>query len=82
MNKHDNCCIGSNLLAICDILRFILPCKSNCQPIFGIAQFVTRFTHVKTHFGALSRKLKKNLEKKLVCYYGLNFMREKNTNFL
>ena len=27
-------------------LRFILPCKSDCQPIFGIAQFVTRFTHV------------------------------------
>ena len=27
-------------------LRFILPCKSDCHPIFGILQFVTQFTHV------------------------------------
>ena len=25
---------------------FILPCKSDCQPIFGIVQFLMRFTHV------------------------------------
>ena len=31
-----------------DKLRFILPCKSDCQPIFGIAQLVRQFTHVKT----------------------------------
>ena len=38
------------------ILRFILPCKSDCHPNFGIAQFVAQFTHVSRHFGALSRK--------------------------
>ena len=27
-------------------LRLILPCKSDCHPIFGFAQFVTQFTHV------------------------------------
>ena len=38
------------------ILRFILPCKSACYPIFGITQFVTQFTHVLRHFEAKSRK--------------------------
>ena len=28
------------------ILRFILPCKSDCHSIFGIVQFVTQFTHI------------------------------------
>ena len=49
----DMSCFYSIYRAI--ILRFIFPCKSNCQPIFGIARFVTWFTHVKTHFWALSR---------------------------
>ena len=38
-------------------LRFILPCKSDCHPIFGITQFVMQFTHVTGHFRAESRKL-------------------------
>ena len=31
---------------ILHILRFILPCQSDCYPIFGIFQLVTQFTHV------------------------------------
>ena len=41
-------CIGAIFLCVQTfkvILRFILPCKSDCHPISGIAQFVTRFTH-------------------------------------
>ena len=44
-------------------LRFILPCKSDCRPIFGIAQFVTGFTHVQRYFGALSREQTKKFIK-------------------
>ena len=47
-------------------LRFVLPCKYEGQPIFGIAQFVSRFTHFKTHFGALSKKQKKQIRQKIV----------------
>ena len=43
------------------ILGFILICKSDYQLIFGIVQFVTRFTHVQRHFRALSRKQAKKV---------------------
>ena len=39
-----------------------MPCKSDCHPIFGIAELVTLITHVLRHFGALRREQKKSLE--------------------
>ena len=48
-------CLGGSKVR----LTFILPCKSDCHPIFGISQFVTRFTHVERLFGALSKEQKK-----------------------
>ena len=50
----------------CNILRFILPCKSGCQPIFGIEHFVTQFTYFKTNFKVVNRKEKKNIYKKKI----------------
>ena len=43
------------------LLRFILPCKSECHTIFGITQFVTQNTHVSRHFGAQNRKQNKKV---------------------
>ena len=34
------------LVVVLNKLKFILPCKSDFHLIFGIAPFVTRFTHV------------------------------------
>ena len=47
-------------------LRFILPCQSECHPIFDITQFVTQFTHVSRHFGAKGKKQQTKARKKTV----------------
>ena len=41
-----------------------MPCKSDCQPIFGVTQFVTQFKRVKRYFGALGGKQNKTFRKK------------------
>ena len=47
-----------------------MPYKSDCQPIFGIAQFVMQFKHVQRYFGALSRKQNnKSLEKTVLLIW-------------
>ena len=40
------CSLRSRLVLFLNKLGIILPCKSDCHPIFGLAQFVTRCTHI------------------------------------